>query len=69
MHQLSLRGIFAPLFMALAIAAGFIEFWLSSRSLLWLGLGFLALGIGFARDTHRLLLGAQAALRGDSVNE
>ena len=66
MHQLSLRGILAPLFIVLAIAAGFLEFWLSSRNLLWLGLGFLALGIGFARDTHRLFLDAQAAIRGDS---
>ena len=64
-----MRGVIAPLLIALAIVAGFFDLLLNSRNLLWLGLGFLALGFGFARDTHRLVTDAVAAIRGDARAE
>jgi hypothetical protein len=69
MNQLSLRGIIAPLFVALAVAGGFLDWVLDSRALGWLSLGALALGLGFARHTHRLFAGALAAIRADPLEK
>ncbi len=63
MSPLSLRGLIAPLFIALAIAAGLLNLWVDSSNLLWLGLGFCALALAFARHTHRLFVEGVNALR------
>ena len=55
MQTLSLRGTLAPCFFALAIAAGVMDMRLGSSALTWLSLLFTALGLGFARDSARLL--------------
>ncbi len=61
MKRLSLRGMLSPCFFALALAAGILQFWIESRALVWLGLGFLVLGLSFARETARSLNSASGA--------
>ncbi|HEY4749864.1 MAG TPA: hypothetical protein VIH60_05710 [Steroidobacteraceae bacterium] len=63
MNRLPLRGLIAPLFIALAPAGGFLDLVLDLRSLGWLSFGALALGLAFARHTHRLFAGGLAAIR------
>jgi hypothetical protein len=63
MNPLPLRGVIAPVFIALGIAAGFLDLWRDSDSLVWLGLGFLALGLVFARHTRLLFTSALEAIR------
>jgi hypothetical protein len=58
MKPLSLRGMIAPVVIALAIAAGFLDLWRQSETMTWLGLGFLALALAFAGDTRRMLASA-----------
>jgi len=69
MNLLPLRGLIAPVFVTLAIAAGFLTFRVDSESLRWLSLVVLALGLAFSRDTHRLFDNAMRAVRGDSSGE
>jgi hypothetical protein len=69
MNLLPLRGLIAPVFIALAIAAGFLTFRINSESLRWLSLVFLALWLVFARDTRRLFDNAMRAVRGNSLGE
>lgn len=69
MNLLPLRGLIAPVFVASAIAAGFLTFRVDSESLRWLSLAFLALGLVFARDTRRLFDNAMRAVRVDSSGE
>jgi hypothetical protein len=68
MNQLPLRGVIAPGFIALGIAASFLDLWLDSRHLGWLSLSFLTLGLVFARHTRRLIAGASGALRAHSLD-
>jgi hypothetical protein len=63
MKPLPLRGLIAPIFIALAIAAGFLTFRIDSESLRWLSLVVVALGLVFARDTRRLFDNAMRAIR------
>jgi len=58
MNQLPIRGVLAPAFMALGIAAGILDLQLDRPSLVWLGLVAVALGLVFARDSSRLLASA-----------
>ncbi len=64
MSTLSLRGLIAPLFIALAIGAGVLNLWVDSSDLFWLGLFFCALALAFARYTHALFIEGMKALRG-----
>ncbi len=64
MSRPSVRGLIAPLFIALAIAAGVLNLWVDSSDLFWLGLGFCALALAFARHTHALFIEGMRALRG-----
>jgi hypothetical protein len=66
MNQLPLRGVIGPGFIALGIAAGLLDLRLNSTNLGWLGLGFLTLGLVFARDTRRLIASASRAVRAHS---
>ncbi|HXJ01782.1 MAG TPA: hypothetical protein VNH44_11195 [Micropepsaceae bacterium] len=54
-NQLPLRGVIAPIFMAMALAALTINLWMELPLLFWLGLGSLLMGWAFARYTSRLL--------------
>jgi hypothetical protein len=54
-EELPALGVIAPAFIALAIAAGILDIYFDSRALVWLGLGFLALGLSFSHYTRRLL--------------
>ena len=58
MKKLPVRGLIAPVCIALAIAAGVLELRIDSLVLRWLGLGFLAVGLIFARDSRNLLSNA-----------
>jgi hypothetical protein len=58
MSPLPLRGVIAPAFLALAIAAVVLDLRPHSSGLIWLTLLFLALVLVFARDTSRLLSNA-----------
>jgi hypothetical protein len=69
MSSLPLGGLIAPGFIALAIAAGFLNFRIDSGGLDWLGLLFLALALRFAPDTRRLFDNAMRAVRGDSTDK
>lgn len=69
MNLLPLRGLIAPVFIALAIAAGFLAFRINAESLRSLSLVFLVLGLAFARDARRLFDNAMRAVRGDSSGE
>ena len=51
-------GLISPAFIALAIAAGMLQFSYDSRAVLWLGLGCLAMGLFFARHTRQLFAAA-----------
>jgi len=54
-YRLPARGVIAPVFMALGIAAGLVALCVDSRVLVWLGLGCLTLGLSFSHYTRRLL--------------
>ncbi len=53
--ELPARGVIAPAFMAFGIAAGALGLYVDSRTLGWLTVGSLVLGLYFSRYTHRLL--------------
>lgn len=55
MRELPLRGVMAPVFIALGLGAGILDLRVGSPILFWLGLGCLALGLTFARYTRQLL--------------
>lgn len=55
MRQLPLRGVMAPMFSALGIAAGYLDMRLDRPALGWLAFLAVALGLVFARDTSRML--------------
>ena len=55
MSELPVRGVMAPAFIVLGLAAGILDLRLNSPILFWLGLGFVALGLVFARHTRELL--------------
>jgi hypothetical protein len=57
MIPLRLRGVIAPVFIALALAAGVLDLRLERPVFFWLSLLSLALALVFARDTSRLLVG------------
>jgi hypothetical protein len=59
--ELPARGVMAPVFVVLGLAAGVLDLYVDSRVLLWLGLGSLTLGLYFAHYTRRLC--ALAGLR------
>lgn len=63
--ELPARGVIAPVFMALGIAAGVLDLYVDSRVLVWLGLGSLTMGLYFSHYTHRLL--AHAGLRSPAL--
>jgi hypothetical protein len=58
MKQLPLRGVIAPVFIALALAASILDLRLDRPAFLWLSLLSIAAGLVFARDTSRLLASA-----------
>ena len=55
MNQLPLRGVMAPGFIALALAAGVLDLWRDRPLFLWLSILFMLLALIFARDTGRLI--------------
>jgi hypothetical protein len=63
--ELPARGVIAPAFMALGIAAGVLDLYIDSRVLLWLGLGSGTIGLYFALYTRRLC--ALAVLRSPAL--
>jgi hypothetical protein len=64
-EDLPARGVIAPAFMALGIAAGTLDLYVDSRVLGWLALGSVAMGLCFSDYMHRLL--ALAGLRSPAL--
>jgi hypothetical protein len=69
MNKLPLRGVIAPVFVAVAIDLSIFNFRRSSESMIWLNLLRVPVGISFAPDTRRLFDRAIRAVRGDSSHE
>jgi hypothetical protein len=55
MSQLPVRGVIAPVFISLGLAAAILDLRLHSSAMIWLSLLSLTLALVFARDTRRLL--------------
>ncbi len=55
MTQLSIRGVIAPVFIALAIGAAVLDLRLDRPVFVWLSLLSSVAGLVFARDTRSLL--------------
>jgi hypothetical protein len=53
MQEMSLRMVLAPLFVALSIITGFLQFVLNSEALMGPNLIFLGLGLWFGFETRR----------------
>jgi len=58
MSQMPIRGVLAPAFIGLGIAAGALNLRLAHHPLGWLTMFCLVLGLAFARDSSRLLVSA-----------
>jgi hypothetical protein len=57
-HQLRTRGVIAPAFFALAIAAEAVDLQKDSPVLFWMGLAYLVVGLAFSRYTGQMLASA-----------
>lgn len=54
-NQLRARGVIAPAFFALAIAAEVMDLRMDSPVLFWIGLAYGVIGLAFSRYTSQLL--------------
>jgi hypothetical protein len=64
MNELSLRGLIAPAFFALALGGATLQFFWDATSLHVLTPGFVLLGLAFSGDTRRVFGRGMTALSG-----
>jgi len=57
MTELSIRGLFGPVAMAIALASGYLAIRTNDPLFVWGCLGFTFAGLFFAKDARQLLTG------------